>query len=201
MAFLFCLSQPFCPLSRAVAQPQSDLTHFHSHTTSYVLFLPTENSEKFRKKNYYFGIIIRLGFCEFISIMTLFADTNKRLFLTKGMDVSFYLWIDLYCCYSLMQATLWYELLSDASYSLTWATLWCIYKRLPYENMSRAWIFVSMAEAIFNLTLPVGQGTRPTGNGEIENSLSHTHKNSLACRPRLVHGSSMWGAEGPSNTG
>ena len=36
--------------------------------------------------------------------------------------------------------------------------------------------FVSMAEAIFNLTLPVGRGTRPTGNGEIENSLSHTHK-------------------------
>ena len=50
VGFLFCVSltmgQALCPLSRAVAQPQSDLAHFHPHTTLYALFLPTENSEK-----------------------------------------------------------------------------------------------------------------------------------------------------------
>ena len=44
--FLSIAYNGLCPLSRAVAQPQSDLTHFHPHTTSYALFLPTENSEK-----------------------------------------------------------------------------------------------------------------------------------------------------------
>ena len=115
--------------------------------------------QKIQKKLLLLEIVITLGFWEFTTMMTWFVDTNKWLFLTKGMYVSFYLWIDLYYCYSLMRATLWH-----------------IYKRLPYENMSRPWILWVWLRLFSISPLPVGRGTRPTGNGEIENSLSHTHK-------------------------
>ena len=92
--FLSITYNGLCLLSRAVAQPRCNLAH-----PSYNIIYSVSAYRKFRKiqkKLLLLEIVITLGFCEFITIMTWFADANKKFFL------------------HVLQAMLWGELHSGA---------------------------------------------------------------------------------------